>query len=179
VSKHVSNLFASYKQKSQIEFVNSGLFTVVLCTRYWGDMRRLMHHGLPPSRVPLYFNQFDWVLGFSWGWHHIDDTPQCIRVDLFDDTFDYIMESTIDFSSSTIVFAGKDTEASFFDRERILELLSQCSNVLWEANNFKNLKTFPVALSEFYLRGHSEMFLELITKKIAKTNLVKCSFGGV
>jgi hypothetical protein len=181
VSKHFSNLFASYKQKSQIEFVTSGLFTVAPCTRYWGDMRRQVHRGLPPSQVPAYFKQFDWVLGFSWGWHNINEIPKYmyIRADLLDDTLDFVTDSSIDFSSSTIVFAGEDTKPSFFGREKILKLLSRCRDILWEANDFKELKTFPVALSEYYLRGYSKMFLELMTEKIPKTNLVKCSFGGV
>jgi hypothetical protein len=102
-----------------------------------------------------------------------------IRSDLFDDAFDFIMDSSMDFSSSTIVFAGEDTKASFFGKEKILKLLSHSSDILWEANDLKELKTFPVGLNEFYLRGYSKVFLELMTEKIPKTNLVKCSFGGV
>ena len=89
------------------------------------------------------------------------------------------MNSSMDFSSATIVFAGEDTKASFFGKEKILNLLSRSSDVLWEANDLKELRTFPVALSEFYLRGYSKVFLELMTENTPKTNLVKCSFGGV
>jgi hypothetical protein len=86
--------------------------------------------------VPTYFNQFDWIFGFSWGWHKINETSKYIYTSRpFDDTFNFIMDSAMDLSSSIIVFASEDTTASFFDKEKILKLLSRCSEILWEAKN--------------------------------------------
>jgi|GEM_PF-5609447 len=44
------------------------LYSELPVIRYWGNMRHPKENGLPPSSLPRWHYEFDWLIGFEHGW---------------------------------------------------------------------------------------------------------------
>lgn len=159
----------------------TALAGVLPITRYWGQMKHNDANGYPVPPIPRYFKNFDWVIGFDWGWLDFDIKPRHIFVrpnHLPRLTRILGILGRRNFVDCELFIAGDDHRLSqLLDQVQIL--LPHFKTVFFEAIDidFPGVEIFSMGFIEHYLRGLDSRVMTLMNSPAEKNSLVLAAWG--